>query len=206
MLILKNISKFVFFSGLFFTLQLRGQGQYRTVYKSAIVSEISGTSSGGFSIGYENAFLRFKQSFVAARASFGYVLGTPSASIPGSAMLPLSVTYNQTANKLRKRLMNRITNQCLSMPPKFGAETFLEFGGGYTFVTSSGSSSKSTFWGLAGIRQQFIFDHPDKARILFLRAYVTPQYSEGKFDFITININNTAGNGIRGGVSVGVSL
>ncbi len=206
MLILKNILRLVFIGGLLFTIQLHGQGQYRTVYKSALVSEISGTSSGGFSVGYENAFLRFKQSFVAARASFGYILGTPSASIPGSAMVPLSITYNQTANQLRKRLMNRLTNQCLSMPPKFGAETFLEFGGGYTFVTASASSSKSTFWGLAGVRQQFIFDNPDKARIFFLRAYITPQYSEGKFDFITIKLKSTAGNGIRAGVSAGISL
>ncbi|MFN3588931.1 MAG: hypothetical protein ACK4UP_06080 [Spirosomataceae bacterium] len=203
---MKNIPRLVFIVGLLLAIQLHGQGQYRTVYKSAVVSEISGTSSGGFSVGYENAFLRFKQSFVAARASFGYILGTPSASIPGSVMLPISVTYNQTANQLRKRLMNRLTNQCLSMPPKFGAETFLEFGGGYTLVATSGSTNRTTFWGLAGIRQQFIFDNPDKARILFVRGYAAPQYSDGKFDFITIRLKSTAGNGIRAGVSVGISL
>lgn len=195
-----------FLGGLFLTTQLHGQGQYRTSYKSAIISEISGTSSGGFSVGYENAFLRFKQSFFAARASFGYVLGSPSSSTLGNVMFPVSVTYNQTANKLRKRLMDRVTNQCLSMPPKFGAETFLEFGGGYTLGTVSGSPNRSAFWGLAGIRQQFIFEHPDRSRILFVRGYVSPQYSNGKFDFITVRLKSSAGNGIRAGVSVGISM
>ena len=102
--------------------------------------------------------------------------------------------------------MDRVKNQCLSMLPKFGAETFLGFGGGYTLGTLSGSPNRSAFWGLAGIRQQLIFEHPDRSRILFVRGYVSPQYSDGKFDFITVRLKNSAGNGIRAGVSVGISM
>lgn len=180
-----------------------GQLMYRTRYTHALVAESYGISPN-LSVNYEAAFLRFRSSFVAARAGIGYTFANFNSDNSAGISFPMGVTVNKTANNFRRKVMNRVSNKCQAAPPKLATETFLEFGAGYTFVHYPSSADRNYFWGIIGLRQQLIIDIPPKPRVLFLKVHLTPQYYEGQIDFISLRLRG--GGGVRGGVSLGASL
>jgi hypothetical protein len=179
------------------------QLMYRTRYSHALVVESYGISPN-ISVNYENAFLRFKSSFVAARAGVGYTFGGILSDNTGGLSFPMGLTLNKTANNFRRKMTNRVLNKCQAAPPKLATETFFEFGLGYTYVHYPSSIDRNYLWGIVGLRQQLVIDIPPKPRVLFLKVHLTPQYYQGQIDFINLRLGG--GGGIRAGISVGTSL
>ena len=156
-----------------FSLNCHSQYYYRTRYKTAIFGEVFGLGPIA-SLNLEKCPYRGVRSFTAVRVGVGYVPGSKKPEggyFDNGFSMPIAVTQNFLANNLKKRVKQRVSLKCRAAPSRVSVEWFGEFGAGYTPVLYGKSDVRHYVWGIAGLRQQIVFDIPPKPKVMYLKMY-----------------------------------
>lgn len=118
-----------------FPLIAFGQKGYKSVYKSGFYLETWGVSRG-ISANYNPILYSNQKGFLASSIGISYVWG--SAEVLGEPNpfgfqksgigFPMTLTYNYSLGNLGKKLKSKVSNKCITRPPKLLFDWFLEGG------------------------------------------------------------------------------
>ena len=112
-----------------------GQTNYKSKYNKAIYLEAWGISRG-FSLNYNPILYHGDKGFIASSIGLSYVWGAaavygepnPFGFQKSGVGLPVSLTYNYSLGNLDQRVRHRVTNKCITKPPRYHLDWFLESG------------------------------------------------------------------------------
>lgn len=164
-----------------------GQWKYKSKYSQGFHIDVLGHSRGT-SANYNYIPYSGDKGFVSTSIGLAFVMGRQGHIFDQSGVgIPLSVTYNYSLGNLDKRLKNRVTRKCSSLPSKFDLEWFAEAGVGFSPIFYKKLSDERVYSGYLGGRIQMVFARPYKHNdlVVFIRGGYSPFYrtSRGYFQY-----------------------
>ncbi len=200
---IKNLLKILILL-FFYEYAAMGQNSYKTKYNQALFVEALGVSPFA-SFNFEQVLSPKDKSFWALRAGLGYVGGSQKPNVQGKydngVSIPIGLGYNFLINNLKKNLKARMSAKCNPNPPRFAIETFGEIGLVNTTVITNVSEPKNFIFTTFGLRNQIIYGHPSKPKVLFIRIYYNPYWINRRPHFY-----DSVGPVFLAGGSIGFSI